>query len=197
LSGYVAIKQYIVSKAMSARRRMQGFLDAIDRAKRETRSPSTEDQWCHHNVEPVEASCLDEARKSIRTSFHEHASDPELGQGEKNARRGDLPIFGLQKYGFNSPHSEGGSICTHHYRSALLAAQACAVRESPPRVHYDTYGIGAADTAHSQLRIVSASSLDADKNSINEGSQAVKMFKRGRAVDVMRAPGSSCHSAIE
>jgi hypothetical protein len=58
---------------------MQGLLDAIDRAEREARPPSTKDQWSHHNVEPVETSCLDEARKSIRAPFHEHAPESEFG----------------------------------------------------------------------------------------------------------------------
>jgi hypothetical protein len=58
---------------------MQRLLDAIDRAEREARPPSAEDQWSHHNVEPVETSCLDEARKSIRPSFHEHTPETELG----------------------------------------------------------------------------------------------------------------------
>ena len=72
----------------------------------------------------------------------------------------------LQRYGFNSPHLESGSTGTHHYGSALFAAHACAVREPPPGVHHDTHRIGAANTAHSQLRIVSTCRLDPDKNSI-------------------------------
>jgi len=57
---------------------MQGLLDAIHRAEREARPPSTKDQRSHHNVDPVETSCLDEARKSIRAAFHEYATESKL-----------------------------------------------------------------------------------------------------------------------
>ena len=95
---------------MSARRRMQGILDAIDRAKCEACPTSTENQWRDHNVEAVETSCLDEARKSIRPSFHEHAPEPKLGQRDQNVRRQQVPICCRERYRFNSTHSE--STCT-------------------------------------------------------------------------------------
>jgi hypothetical protein len=176
---------------------MQRLLDAIDRAKCEACPTSTKNQWRDHNVEAVETSCLDETRKSIRASFHEHAPEPELGQRDKNVRRQQVPICCWERYGFNSTHSESGCSGAHHYRSALFAAQACALREPPPRVHHDTYRIGAADAAYSQLRIVSTRSLDPNNDGINQGSQAMKMFERSRAIDIVRAAGSGCHSAVE
>ena len=182
---------------MNARRRMQGLLDAIDRAKCEARPPSAKDQWRHHNVEAVKTSCLHEARKSIRASFHEDAPKSELGQRDKNVSRQELPIHGGQRYGLNSQHSESRTSGTHHYRSALFVAQPRALWEPPPRVDHDTYRIGPANAAHSQLRIVSTCSLDPDNNGINQGSQAVKMLERSGAIDVMRAPRSSCHSTVE
>jgi hypothetical protein len=182
---------------MSARRWTQGLLKAVDRAKCEARRPSTKDQRRHHNVQAVETSCLDEARKSIRASFHKHAPKPDLGQRDKNVRRRELPIHGRKRYGFNSPHSESVTSGTHHYRSALFAAQPCALREPSPRVHHDTYGIGTANAAYSQLRIVSTCGFDPDNNGINQGSQAVKMLERSGAIDVMGATRSSRHSAVE
>jgi hypothetical protein len=47
------------------------------------------------------------------------------------------------------------------------------------------------------LRIVSACSLDPNDDSINQGSQPMKMLERVGAIDVMRAASSSCHSTVE
>jgi hypothetical protein len=47
------------------------------------------------------------------------------------------------------------------------------------------------------LRIVSTCSLDPNDDGINQRSQAMKMFERGGAIDVMRSAGCGCHSAVE
>ena len=79
--------------------------------------------------------------------------------------------------------------CSLHSRALCEAASAGRTTTR--------YRIRPANAAHSQLRIVSTCSLDPDNNGINQGSQAVKMLERSGAIDVMRAPRSSCHSAVE
>jgi hypothetical protein len=108
-----------------------------------------------------------------------------------------MPVGGGQSYGFDSPHWKSGSFSTYHYCSTFLVAQPCAVWEPSPRIHHDAYRIGATNAAHGQSRIVSTCSLDPNDDGINQGSQPMKMFERGGAIDVMRAAGSGCHSAVE
>ncbi len=176
---------------------MQSLLDAIDRAEREARPPSPKNQWSHHNVQAVETSRLDEARKSTRASFHEHAPEAEVRQRHKNFRRRDLSVRGRQRYGFDSAHGESGSCSSHHYCPTFLIAQAYAVGHPSARVHHDAYRVGAGNAAYGQLRIVSTSSLDPHDDGIDQSAQAMKMFERSGAIDVMRTAGSGRHSAVE
>jgi hypothetical protein len=45
------------------------FLEAIDRAERKAWLTGTEDQWCGHHVQTVEAAGLKKTRYGIRAAF--------------------------------------------------------------------------------------------------------------------------------
>jgi hypothetical protein len=71
------------------------------------------------------------------------------------------------------------------------------VRHPPPRIHHNAYRTGAANAADSELWIIRTGGLGPDNDGVNQGSQTMEMRQRSRAVDVARAAGRSCHSAVE
>ena len=147
-------------------------------------------------MDPVETSCLDEARKSIRAAFTSTRRSPSFPNATRISA-GEICPSGAGKLWFRLPALEKRKF---QHLPLLFDFPGCTTVRcvgAVPRIHHDAYRIGATNAAHGQSRIVSTCSLDPNDDGINQGSQPMKMFERGGAIDVMRAAGSGCHSAVE
>ena len=59
------------------------FLQAIDCTERKAWSTVTEDDWCDHHMQTIEAACLKKTRHGVWAAFDQHPAQAKVGESGK------------------------------------------------------------------------------------------------------------------
>ena len=151
-----------------------------------------------HDMQPVEAAGLHEARDRVRPAFDQHPAEAARGEDGENrwlARYGRPRPAGL---GPLAAGRESHAFADDASRGGPLSASSRALGGEPPLGSMTTRaGCGPCDEAHRQLRIVRERAADADDDGVDQRPQAMQMRKRRGAVDVMRMAGCGRNAPVE
>jgi hypothetical protein len=108
-----------------------------------------------------------------------------------------MPVFHRQCQYFGARKAAIATSRGNYDSARPLGQQARGRWKATVRIDDDPGWVGSLDAADGQLRIVSASRLDADDHGVDKRPQSVQMCKTCGAIDVMRAPRGSRQAAVK
>ena len=109
---------------MCAHRRSHCLLEAIDRAERKTWPTGTQDQWCDHHMQTIEAAGLKKTRHGICAAFDQHAAQPKFGETSKDCGRRHISACRRQRKDFDTSKFAIGALGSYQDRFYLSAKKA-------------------------------------------------------------------------